>query len=154
MSMLIFTISIPLSVHEQGTTTYVVQPEDSLWKIAVRYKVGLSEKMAVNPPFFHPTLMDPRDICVLDCAKQTESEVIRLTNEQRAKCCLRPLQTDWELARVARYKSVDMRDKNYFSHVCKSSFTMIHHFGISDRSAGENAAVVILDLVRGQRLDR
>lgn len=127
-----------------------------MWKIAVRYKVGLSEKLklAVNPPFSHPTLMDPRDICVLDCAKQTESEVIRLTNEQRAKYCLRPLQADWELARVARYKSVDMRDKNYFSHVCKSSFTMIHHFGISDRSAGENAAVVILDLVRGQRLDR
>ncbi|WP_139788080.1 LysM domain-containing protein [Anoxybacillus sp. UARK-01] len=59
MSMLIFTISIPLSVHEQGTTTYMVQPEDSLWKIAVRYKVGLSEKMAVNPPFFTRRLWIP-----------------------------------------------------------------------------------------------
>nr|WP_236631809.1 LysM domain-containing protein [Anoxybacillus sp. UARK-01] len=37
----------------------MVQPEDSLWKIAVRYKVGLSEKMAVNPPFFTRRLWIP-----------------------------------------------------------------------------------------------
>lgn len=139
-------VSIPLHAHGQGTTTYVVQPGDSLWKIAVRYQVGLSEIIAANPQFSNPHLIYPGqkvNIPVFDAIKQVENEVVRLTNVQRAKYGLPPLQADWQLARVARYKSMDMRDKNYFSHQSPtygSPFSMMKNFGISYRTAGENIA--------------
>src|SRR5690606_8430686 len=57
------------------------------------------------------------------------------------------LKYDWELARVAKHKSQDMKDKGYFSHTSPtygSPFTMIKNYGINYKSAGENIA-------RGQR---
>jgi uncharacterized YkwD family protein len=50
---------------------------------------------------------------------------------------------DWELSRVARYKSQDMRDLGYFSHTSPtygSPFDMMKKFGLSYRYAGENIA--------------
>lgn len=145
-SVVMFSVSVPLNAYGQGTTTYVVQPGDSLWKIAVRYQVGLSEIIEANPQFSNPHLIYPGQkvyVPILDDVKQIENEVVRLTNQQRAKYGLPPLQIDWQLARVARYKSVDMRDKNYFSHQSPtygSPFTMIKNFGISYRTAAENIA--------------
>ncbi|GLH63375.1 CAP domain-containing protein [Parageobacillus sp. G301] len=66
-----------------------------------------------------------------------------LTNEQRAKYGLAPLKMDWQLAWVARYKSADMRDKNYFQHnspTYVSPFTMMGNFEIQYRITGENIA--------------
>lgn len=146
LSAVLFVVSVPHHTYGQGTTTYVVQSGDSLWKIAVRYQVGLSEIIAANPQFTNPHLIYPGQkvyVPVLDNVKAIENEVVRLTNQQRAKYGLPPLQLDWQLARVARYKSADMRDKNYFSHQSPtygSPFTMIKNFGISYRTAGENIA--------------
>ncbi|MER2000423.1 MAG: CAP domain-containing protein, partial [Lysinibacillus sp.] len=45
--------------------------------------------------------------------------------------------------RVAKYKSQDMHDKNYFSHTSPtygSPFDMMKKFDISYKSAGENIA--------------
>ena len=56
---------------------------------------------------------------------------------------LKPLQENWELSRVARYKSQDMADNRYFSHTSPtygSPFQMIKAFGLSYRFAGENIA--------------
>ena len=64
-------------------------------------------------------------------------------NEIRVKYGLNTLSENWELSRVARYKSQDMRDKNYFSHTSPtygSPFQMMKSFGISYRAAGENIA--------------
>ena len=50
---------------------------------------------------------------------------------------------NWELSRVARYKSQDMKDKGYFSHTSPtygSPFDMMKKFGITYRTAGENIA--------------
>ena len=50
---------------------------------------------------------------------------------------------NWELSRVARYKSQDMKDKKYFSHTSPtygSPFDMMKSFGISYKTAGENIA--------------
>lgn len=72
-----------------------------------------------------------------------EQEVIRLVNEIRAENGLKSLNYNWELARVARYKSQDMKDNGYFarnSPVYGTPFQMIKNFGISFRSAGENIA--------------
>ena len=72
-----------------------------------------------------------------------ENEVIRLVNEERAKQGLKALTANWELSRVARYKSQDMVTNKYFSHTSPTygtPFQMIKNFGISYRTAGENIA--------------
>ena len=72
-----------------------------------------------------------------------ENEVIALVNTERAKQHIQGLDIDWELSRVARIKSQDMANKNYFSHQSPtygSPFDMMKHFGIHYTSAGENIA--------------
>ena len=76
--------------------------------------------------------------------KALEKAVITLVNQERAKQGLAPLSHNWQLSRVARYKSEDMRDKNYFSHTSPtygSPFTMMKNFGIRYMAAGENIAM-------------
>lgn len=142
-------IAIQMSMITMGASaaTHTVVSVDSMWKIAVKYEVGLSEIISANPQISNPALIYPGqkinipslDSSVLDY----ENEVIRLVNEIRVKNGLNELEADWELSRVARYKSQDMKDNNYFSHtspVYGSPFEMIKHFGLSYKSAGENIA--------------
>jgi len=80
---------------------------------------------------------------VLHTLTPREEEVIRLVNEERRLRGLSPLSEDWQLSRVARYKSSDMRTKNYFSHQSPtygSPFKMMKDFGITYKSAAENIA--------------
>ena len=72
-----------------------------------------------------------------------ETEVLRLVNIERSKQGLSPLKLSNELSNVARMKSQDMADKNYFSHTSPtygSPFDMMKQFGITYTSAGENIA--------------
>ncbi|WP_245805805.1 CAP domain-containing protein [Bacillus alkalicellulosilyticus] len=72
-----------------------------------------------------------------------ESQVIELTNQERRKNGLSDLQADATLANVAREKSNDMQQNNYFSHTSPtygSPFDMIRDFGVSYSSAAENIA--------------
>lgn len=72
-----------------------------------------------------------------------EQEVVRLTNVERENQGLAPLQIDEEVSKVARIKSEDMRDQNYFSHQSPtygSPFDMLSSYDVSYRSAGENIA--------------
>jgi uncharacterized YkwD family protein/spore coat assembly protein SafA len=125
---------------------YTVKRGDSLWKIAVKYQIGLSEIIGANPQFKNPDLIYPGDkvtIPNIDDIKAIEAEAIRLTNAQRSKYGLPALKSNWELSRVARYKSADMRDNRYFSHtspVYGGPFQMISAFGIWYSAAGENIA--------------
>ena len=69
--------------------------------------------------------------------------ILRAASEIRVQYGLQPLKTNWELSRVARYKSQDMVDKHYFSHTSPtygSPFQMMKAFGLSYRTAGENIA--------------
>lgn len=73
-----------------------------------------------------------------------ELEVVELTNVERQKHGLAPLQIDEALSKVARVKSEDMTKQNYFSHnspTYGSPFDMMKQFGISYRTAGENIAM-------------
>ncbi len=73
-----------------------------------------------------------------------EEQVAVLVNEQRAANGLAPLTLNYALSNVARAKSQDMHDNNYFSHTSPtygSPFDMITSFGISYRAAGENIAM-------------
>jgi len=140
---LIFSILL-LSV---SATTYTVVSGDSLWKISKKFQVGLSEIIEANPQITNPDLIYPNQ--VINIPEQDasvlnyEKEVVRLVNKERSSRGLPTLTMDWQLSRVARYKSQDMHDKGYFSHTSPtygSPFDMISAFGISYRSAGENIA--------------
>ena len=118
-----------------------------MWRLAVRYEIGLDEIKKANPHIANPALIYPGDILNIPTIDSTvldyEADVVRLVNAERTARGLSPLTVDWQLARVARYKSQDMRENRYFSHtspVYGSPFQMIKSFGISYRSAGENIA--------------
>ncbi|KHE71513.1 CAP domain-containing protein [Halobacillus sp. BBL2006] len=73
-----------------------------------------------------------------------EKKVVELTNEERAKQGLQPLELDTELSAVAKDKSLDMQNKGYFSHnspTYGSPFDMMKQYGIDYRTAGENIAM-------------
>jgi uncharacterized YkwD family protein/spore coat assembly protein SafA len=127
--------------------TYTVQKGDSLWKIAVKYQIGLSEIIAANPQIKNPSLIYPDQKITIPeknwQAQNYEMEVVRLTNVERSKNGLKALTNNWELQRVAGYKARDMTDRNYFSHdspTYGSPFNMMKSFGIRYSSAGENIA--------------
>lgn len=146
--LLIFTILISLvsmPVVSSAAQVHTVNYGDSMWKISVWYQVGLSEIIGANPHIKNPALIYPGQKITIPVVteKNFENQVIQLTNQERAKYGLKPLAANWELSRVARYKSADMRDRNYFSHTSPtygSPFDMMKNFGVSYRAAGENIA--------------
>jgi len=73
-----------------------------------------------------------------------EQAVLNLTNAERQKAGLKPLQIDNKLMNSARQKSTDMATKNYFSHTSPtygSPFDQMKSNGISYRAAAENIAM-------------
>ncbi|SEQ96328.1 spore coat assembly protein SafA/uncharacterized protein, YkwD family [Virgibacillus subterraneus] len=144
---IISTLSLALlfPATTMAADSYTVEPGDTLWKIALKTTTGVSELIEANPQLSNPDLIYPGqqiNIVVNDEHNQ-EQEVIRLVNKERAEAGLPALKYDWELARVAKYKSRDMNNVGYFSHdspTYGSPFTMMKDFGISYNSAGENIA--------------
>ncbi len=143
----VIMIASALVISVSAATSHTVVRGDTMWRIAKRYEVGISELKAANPEILNPDLIYPGQVLKIPEAdshvSDYEMEVIRLVNEARAQNGLKALTYNWELARVARYKSRDMKDNRYFSHtspVYGSPFQMIKNFGISYRSAGENIA--------------
>lgn len=142
-----FAVAV-LTVPAFAAQVHTVVRGDTMWKLAVKYEVGTSEIIAANPQIKNPDLIYPGDrlvIPTLDTSVRAyEQEVIRLVNVERAKAGLKALTEDWELSRVARYKSQDMHDLRYFSHTSPtygSPFDMMKAFGIRYRTAGENIAM-------------
>lgn len=140
-------ILIPVLLVNASAATHTVVSGDTLWKIAVKYEIGLSEIKSSNPQIENFDLIYPGQVInipTLDSnVTRYEQEVIDLVNEIRAENGLKALTYDWELSRVARYKSQDMKDNKYFSHtspVYGTPFQMIKNFGLSFRSAAENIA--------------
>jgi uncharacterized YkwD family protein/spore coat assembly protein SafA len=142
MSLMIF----PSLSYAQNNDTYIVQRGDTLWKIAVKYQIGVKEIINANPQFKNPDMIYPNqkvNIPNIDATKNVETQVQQLVNQERSKQGLKPLQMDWELQRTARTKACDMVQKGYFSHTSPtygSPFDMMKQFGISYRTAGENIA--------------
>ena len=144
---LLLLIPVMSFTASAASAQYTVVPGDSLWRIAVKYKVGLSEIISVNPQIKNSSLIYPGQIVYIpdvdSAALSYEAEVVRLVNAERAKYGLSALTSDWELARVARYKSQNMHDLGYFSHTSPtygSPFNMMKSFGLTYRTAGENIA--------------
>lgn len=135
------------TVTALAAVSHTVVRGDTMWKIAVKYEVGLSEIKSANPEIKNPDLIYPGQILSVPTRSTTlvsfEQEVVRLVNEIRRERGLSALEHDWQLARVARIKSEDMKNNRYFSHTSPtygSPFQMIKSFGITYRSAAENIA--------------
>ena len=146
--VLALALTFAMAVPAFAATTHTVAAGDTMWKLAVKYQVGTSEIIAANPQIKNANLIYPGDVLTIPTlytsVRAYEQEVIRLTNVERAKYGLKPLTEDWELSRVARYKSQDMHDRRYFDHnspTYGTPFQMMKAFGLSYRSAGENIAM-------------
>ena len=146
--VLALVLAFAMAVPAFAATTHTVAAGDTMWKLAVKYQVGTSEIIAANPQIKNANLIYPGDVLTIPTldtsVRAYEQEVIRLTNLERAKYGLKPLTEDWELSRVARYKSQDMHDRRYFDHnspTYGTPFQMMKAFGLSYRSAGENIAM-------------
>ncbi|WP_240620126.1 SafA/ExsA family spore coat assembly protein [Peribacillus acanthi] len=142
-SVLAFSLLFPTYVL--GAGTYKVVSGDTLWKIASKNQVGVTELIKANPQISNINMIYVgQTINIPMSTTQTvEQQVVNLVNQERAKVGLPALKSDWELARVAKYKSEDMRDKNYFDHnspTYGTPFQMMKSFGISYSYAGENIA--------------
>ena len=139
--------SLLVSGAQAANLSHTVVKGDTMWKLAVRYQAGTSEIIQANPQVSNPDLIYPGQVLNIPQISQSvlsyESEVIRLVNEVRRENGLKALTANWELSRVARYKSQDMLNKGYFSHTSPTygtPFQMIKAFGLSFRTAGENIA--------------
>ena len=139
-------LAIPI-MQVSADSTYTVVSGDSMWKIAKKYQVGVSEIISANSQIKNPNLIYPGQKLTIPtvntATRSFEKQVVSLVNTQRAKYGLSALTENWELSRIARIKSQDMHDNNYFSHTSPtygSPFTMIKNFGLTYKSAGENIA--------------
>lgn len=127
--------------------SHTVAKGDTMWKLPVKYQVGTSEIIQANPQVTNPDLIYPGQLLTIPepdaSVAAFEKEVVRLVNVQRTQNGLKPLTENWELSRVARYKSQVMVDRRYFSHTSPTygtPFQMIKSFGLTFRTAGENIA--------------
>ena len=134
------------AAHAAGLT-HTVARGDTMWKLAVQYQVGTSEIIQANPQVSDPNLIYPGQVLNIPQISISvtifEAEVVRLVNDIRRQNGLKPLTENWELSRVARYKSQDMLDNRYFAHnspTYGTPFQMMKSFGLSFRTAGENIA--------------
>ena len=146
-TIIISSMTLLLSSTAMANIYHTVKSGDSMWKIAVKYETGLSEIISANPQIKNPSLIYPGQKITIPQKDTSQSsyskEVIRLVNEIRVQNGLGKLTEDWQLSRVAQYKSQDMKDNGYFSHTSPtygSPFDMMKSFGISYKSAAENIA--------------
>ncbi|MCQ2308189.1 MAG: SafA/ExsA family spore coat assembly protein [Bacteroidales bacterium] len=143
MKYIIAALLFAFPVSAQAAT-HTVQSGDTMWKIAVRYQVGCQEIIDANSQVSNPNLIYPGQKLNIPVQERAyEQEVLDLVNAERAKTGVAPVKLNWELSRVARFKSEDMLNSGYFSHTSPtygSPFKMMNDFGIRYNSAAENIA--------------
>ena len=86
MSLCFMAVYNPQTTDAQGTNVHVVQPGDSLWKISVKYQMGLSEIIQANPNIKNPSMIYPNqkiNVPNIDNVKNVEEEVLSLVNQER-----------------------------------------------------------------------
>lgn len=141
----VLSLSLLVPISAMAADSYTVVAGDSLWKIAVKTQTGVQELIDANPQLANPDQINIGQKINIPTNEQAsvEQEVVKLVNAERTKAGLPALKEDWELSRVAKYKSQDMHDKNYFDHTSPtygSPFAMMKKFGITYKAAGENIA--------------
>lgn len=141
----IVSLMLSLSVFA-ASTIYTVKSGDVAWKIASKYSVSLSDLQKANPQIKDFSKIYPGlkiTIPTTNSIASLENQVITIVNKERAARGLMQLKTTGTLSYVARLKSQDFINKNYFAHQSPtygSPFTMMQYFGIHFSAAGENIA--------------
>nr|WP_243734870.1 CAP domain-containing protein [Paenibacillus turpanensis] len=135
---------LPQAASANAQPTHIVKAGDSIWSIAVQYKVSFSKLLQANPKLLNPNLIYPGQSVTIpaaasqpvspapaapqpaptgapataaaDSIEAWEKQVSDLVNQERAKAGLNPLTLDVKLSGVARAKSADMMNNKYFSH--------------------------------------
>lgn len=145
-----------INVPGTNSSTYIIKSGDTLWSIARRYGISLDNLLKINPQIINPSIIYkgqiinvPSSTSIPSTPSTTngisalEDEVIRLVNNERRKAGVSPLTENSKLSDVARIKSKDFIDNEYFSHnspVYGSPFDMIKSFKIPFTAAAENIA--------------
>ncbi|BAQ11005.1 hypothetical protein OXB_2534 [Bacillus sp. OxB-1] len=99
---------------------------------------------APSNPVEQPAKQEPATPAQNASVSAIEQAVLDLTNAERQKAGLQPLQFDSKLMNSARQKSSDMATNNYFSHTSPtygSPFDQMKANGVTYRSAAENIAM-------------
>ncbi len=149
-------INIPSEVN---TSTYIIKKGDTMWNIAHKYRIPLNVLLTVNPQIKDPSLIYPGQIINIpseanvpgvpnlpsenDDLRDLEKEVIRLVNIERSKVGQSPLTENNKLSNVARIKSEDFINNNYFDHnspIYGSPSNMLKRFNINSTATAENIA--------------
>ena len=85
----LFQLSLVFYGFAEESVQHTVVPGDSMWKIAVKYEVGLSEIKNANKQIVNPDLIYPGQVLNIPKTDETvvnyENEVVRLVNEIRVK---------------------------------------------------------------------
>lgn len=100
MVLLIVISAFSLTLNA-ASGSYTVVKGDSLWRIAVKNQIGISELIAANPQIKDPALIYPGqkiNIPNISDVKTLENEVIRLVNIQRQNRGLSALTQNWSCA--------------------------------------------------------
>ncbi|WP_280770759.1 CAP domain-containing protein [Salipaludibacillus daqingensis] len=135
--------------------SYKVSKGDSFFYIGQRYGVRTQKLMDLNPDVDPYNMQIGSSIKLVDnkvsndsndnssFANAYEQEVLKLVNQERQNRGIQSLKMDNQVGKVARAKSQDMSDNNYFSHTSPtygSPFDMLRHYGVNYRAAAENIA--------------
>jgi uncharacterized YkwD family protein/spore coat assembly protein SafA len=138
-----------INIPNTDKSTYIVMSGDTMWSIARKYGIGLSNLIALNPQIINSSVISPGQkinvpsTSVPNNLRALETEAIRLVNIERAKAGKSELTPNNQISNVARIKSQDFINNNYFSHnspIYGSPFNMLSSFGIPFNAAGENIA--------------
>jgi uncharacterized YkwD family protein/spore coat assembly protein SafA len=150
LSLILIALSLVFSLFDLHITTaestYTVKKGDTLWTVSRKFRIGLSEMISANPQVPDPNIIYPGQTIKIPSIRPEssfESQVTELTNRERNKNGLPPLQIDTKLSLVAHYKSRNMRDVGYFSHSSPtygSPTDMMESFQIRYSQAAENIA--------------
>ena len=153
LSLLICFTTLVSASSAFASDTYVVKKGDSLWKISKKVNIPLTTLIKYNPQIKDVSSIYVGDVIYISqntnnditttSLSSYEKEVVRLVNEIRVSNGLNKLKISEELSNVARIKSQDMKDNNYFAHESPtygSPFDMMRKFNISYRAAAENIA--------------
>jgi uncharacterized YkwD family protein/spore coat assembly protein SafA len=142
----LLAIVLTISVAAQSAL-YTVKSGDTMWKIAAKYQISTTELIQANKQLKNSDQLkvgQKISIPNIDNMTKYENQVITLVNKERTSRGLQSLKQNYQLCKIARYKSQDMVNKNYFSHTSPtygSPFKMMEYFGIRFSAAGENIAM-------------
>lgn len=126
---------------------YIVKPGDNLSKIAKVNYISVTDILNLNPTINKSGIIyvgQKIKLPAMDKNRKLEGDVLVLVNKERAKRGIGPLVMNNNLRLLARMKSMDMRDKGYFSHyspIYGSPFEMMTKYGVRYSAAGENIAM-------------